>query len=194
MVEVEDDQSRGDDAADAPGAEADVAQRFERHLQQSVAAFPDRTHAVVCLVELLLQRGECGVFRLLERHGDRVGFTFVTEVAEATQIGCRFYEGGQDLAVGTDRGGVVLAAGSHLRGPDRPAVRHRDNLDVAAVVGVLPDHHRSTPGVGPGVPTRSVSISIPSMFTWLYPAALAASNAPCRLGARAASTSTPSCR
>jgi YVTN family beta-propeller protein len=34
------------------------------------------------------------------------------------------------------------------------------------------------------VDTRSVSISTPSTLTWLYPAALAASNAPCRLGAR----------
>ena len=30
----------------------------------------------------------------------------------------------------------------------------------------LPDHQRSTPGVGPGVRHRSVSISVPSMLTW----------------------------
>jgi hypothetical protein len=38
---------------------------IERHLQQGVAAFADGTHAVVGLVQLLLDEGELAVFGLL---------------------------------------------------------------------------------------------------------------------------------
>jgi len=74
---------------------------------------------------------------------------------------------GQNVVL-TYAGGVVLTAWTHVGGPQRPPVRGRDDLDVAAVVVMqLPDHHRSTPGVGPGVATRSVAIGVPSRLTWL---------------------------
>ncbi len=57
VVEVEDDERRGDDLAYLPGFQADVAYSFERHLQQGVAALADRPDAVVGLVELLLDEG-----------------------------------------------------------------------------------------------------------------------------------------
>jgi hypothetical protein len=41
-----------------------------------------------------------------------------------------------------------------------PPIRKRQRL-----VAQFPDHQRSTPGVGPGVRHRSVSISVPSMLT-----------------------------
>ena len=47
----------------------------------------------------------------------------------------------------------------------------------------LPDHHRSTPVVGPGVRHRSVSIRVPSMVTWLVPGGLRGQQRRCRLGA-----------
>src|SRR3712207_6945562 len=52
----------------------------------------------------------------------------------------------QRLGMGAQRGGVVLAAGPYVRGPDRPAVGGGDDLHVAAVGGVLarpPQVHRS---------------------------------------------------
>ena len=58
----------------------------------------------------------------------------------------------------------------------------------------FPLHHRSTPRVGPGVAIRSVEISVPSTITCVWPAALAASNAPCRDGLPAASTTMASSR
>jgi hypothetical protein len=44
------------------------------------------------------------------------------------------------------------------------------------------DHHRSTPGVGPGAEHRSVSMTVPSMLTWPWPASLAAWRAVLRMG------------
>jgi hypothetical protein len=41
VVEVQQDEGCGDDVSDAPGVEADVAQRLERRLQDGVAAFAD---------------------------------------------------------------------------------------------------------------------------------------------------------
>lgn len=55
----------------------------------------------------------------------------------------------------------------------------------------LPDHHRSIPSVGPEVRHRSVSIRVPSMPTWLYPAIFAAGNAGSRAGACAAGGRLP---
>ena len=74
-------------------------------------------------------------------------------------------------------GGVVLASGADVGGPQRPAVGCGDDLHVPAVVGVMPDHHRSTPAVGPRPRQRSVSISVPSTLIWLCPAIFAASSA-----------------
>src|SRR3989304_1323960 len=58
VVGVQDDEGGGDDRGDASWVEADVAQRFERHLEQGVAAFGDGPDPVVDLVEVLLGVGE----------------------------------------------------------------------------------------------------------------------------------------
>jgi hypothetical protein len=42
VLDVQDDQGCGDDVADAPGIQADVAQGFEAGLEQAVAAVTDR--------------------------------------------------------------------------------------------------------------------------------------------------------
>src|SRR3954452_10823605 len=55
VLDVEDDQGGGHDFADPPWVEADVAERSARHFGEGVAAFTDRTQAVVCLVELLFR-------------------------------------------------------------------------------------------------------------------------------------------
>ena len=68
--------------------------------------------------------------------------------------------------MGAQRGGVVLAAGAY------PEVHNGQPSGAVMTwmfppwLSCLPDHHRSTPGVGPGVRHRSVSISVPSMLTW----------------------------
>jgi hypothetical protein len=49
MVEVQEYEGGSDDLADAPGIQAHVAQRLERHLQQGVAAFADGAYAVMGL-------------------------------------------------------------------------------------------------------------------------------------------------
>jgi hypothetical protein len=80
---------------------------------------------------------EPAVLECLERPGDGVGFALVAQIAEGAEVTAGRGKSGQDLGVGAHRGGVVLTAGSYLRSPDRPAVRRGDDLDVAAVVGVL---------------------------------------------------------
>ena len=100
VVDVEQDKRCGDDLSDLPRAQADVAECLEGHLEQGVAAFADGSHAVVGLVELLLDRGEPAGLGVLERHGDGAGFAFVAQVAERTQVTSGGGEGGQDLGVG----------------------------------------------------------------------------------------------
>src|SRR4051812_28165140 len=84
LVDVQDRDSGGDDVADAPRVQADVAQGPEGHLEEGVAALADGSDAVVGLVERLLDVGELTVAALLERHGDGVGLALVAEVAEGT--------------------------------------------------------------------------------------------------------------
>src|SRR5262249_19165898 len=75
-------------------------------------------------------------------------------------------QGGQDLGGGAQGSGVVLAAGPHIGGPDRPAVRHRDDLYVAAVVGVLarpPEVHAGSwtgRGAPVGLDQRAVDVDV----------------------------------
>src|SRR2546430_3928911 len=80
VVEVQDHQGRSDDAADASGVQADVAQCVERHLQEGIASLTDGAQAVMGLVELLLYAGQRAVPGFLERHGDGVGLAFVAQV------------------------------------------------------------------------------------------------------------------
>jgi hypothetical protein len=47
MFVVEQDQCRGDDVADAPGAAAPAAQRFEAGLEQAVGAFAQAAQGAV---------------------------------------------------------------------------------------------------------------------------------------------------
>jgi hypothetical protein len=96
-----------------------------------------------------------------------VGLAFVAEVAEAAQVTGGGGESGQDFGVGAHRDGVVLAAGSYLGGPDRPAVWGGDDLDVAAVVGLFCRPPQVDARGWAGVDTWSVSIRLPSMLTWL---------------------------
>jgi hypothetical protein len=56
VFDVEDDQRCDDDLPDPPTDEADITQRFERHLEQRVPALADRAQPVVCRVELLLDQ------------------------------------------------------------------------------------------------------------------------------------------
>lgn len=110
---------------------------LERHLQQAVAAFTDGARAVVRLVELLLLSGQAAAFGFLECHGDGVGLAFIVQIPKGAPVTGGLDQGGQDLAVGTYRGGVVLASRAHLGRPDRPAVWDADDLHVAAVVVVF---------------------------------------------------------
>src|SRR2546421_200777 len=74
---MQEDECGSDNLADLPGAEADVAQRFERGLQQRVTTFTDGPDAVVGLVVRLLDVGELPALGFLERDGDRVDFALV---------------------------------------------------------------------------------------------------------------------
>ena len=114
MFDVQDHEGCCGDPADAPGAEADVAQRLESRLEQRIAALTDGADRVVGSVELQLHVGADSVRRFLERDGDRSGLAFVAQIAEHPQMvvgpGGRQ---GEDLAVFAQGGGVVFAAGSY---------------------------------------------------------------------------------
>jgi hypothetical protein len=137
VVDVKDNQDCRDDVADLPWAEADVAQRSERGLEQAVAAFTDRAEPVVGVVELLWNTAASLVPGFLEGDDDGVGFVFVAEVGQDPQGGSDSGEGVEQAGVCPQAGGVVFPAGPHRRGPQRPAVRSGQDLDVAAVVGVF---------------------------------------------------------
>src|SRR5512135_724053 len=100
--------------------------------------------------------------------------------------------------MGPGAGDIVLAAGPDVGDPPWPSIRRGHDLDVAAVAMVLarpPQIHRPAVDlVGPAALQRSVCTRVPSRCTWGWPAARAASSAPRRPGATAASTSMPSCR
>ena len=87
--------------------------------------------------------------------GARVGLTGRTPAKAASLIdpGADL---GEQVGVGAGGGGVVLAARAHVGGPQRPAVRGGDDLDVAAVMVVLARPPQIHPGGRAGVWSRSV--------------------------------------
>jgi hypothetical protein len=125
-----------------------------------VPAFADRGQAVVGLVELLPGGGRAGVAGLREGNGDRVGRALVTRVTEGAQLIGGLAQRGQDRGVGTHGGGVVLAAGPHVGGPERPASEAVITWTLPPWLACSADHHGSTPAVGPACGTgRSRSAS-----------------------------------
>lgn len=87
------------------------------------------------------------------------------QIAEAAQIADGFGQSGQDLGMGTD---AVVSCSRPGRTPEVQIGQPSAAVITCTLppwLACLPDHHRSTPGVGPGVETRSVSISTPSMLT-----------------------------
>lgn len=117
MLDVEDGLGCGDDVPNLPRAQADVAQGFERGLEQAVAALADSAKPVVGTVVRLLQVGELAVLGRFERDGDRVGFAFVAEVGQSPDILADLGEGGQQARVSTQASGVVFPAGAYWGGP-----------------------------------------------------------------------------
>ena len=202
VLPMEEDKGCDGDCTAAPGAGADSAQCLEGGFEQRVAAFGWATGGRVQQVHGALIGGQPAAGGLLDRRGQRRPFALVAQVGQhGVGLVGPLGQQRQRLGVGAQRGGVVLAAGAHVRGPDRPAVGGGDDLDVAAVGGMLarpPQIHppvRPSPrAVGPGTRTRSVRISVPSTVTCGWPAARAASSAPRNPGAAAARASMPSCR
>src|SRR3954468_6079934 len=85
---------------------------------------------------LVLGQGPVG--GSLDRGGDGGPFALVAQVAEGGVVLVGpLGQQRQHVGVGAQRGGVVLAAGPHARGPDRPAVGNGHDLHVAAVGRVL---------------------------------------------------------
>jgi hypothetical protein len=82
--------------------------------------------------------GERAALGFLDGDGDRIGFAFVTQISQDGEVFAGpGGECGQDLGVRAQGGGVVLASGTDVGGPQRPAVGCGDDLDVPAVVGVF---------------------------------------------------------
>jgi len=110
-------------------------------------------------VDRALIGGEGVTGDLLDRRGESGPLALVIQVGQQRQ----------HLGVDAQRGGVVLAARPHARGPQRPAVRSGDDLHIAAVMLVLAHHGTSTRRSGrsaravcSGARQRSVRIRIPS--------------------------------
>ena len=106
MFVVEQDQCRGDDVADAPGAASPAAQRLEARLQQRVGAFAQAAQGAVDGVVGLLIRGELATGEFLDRDAQQVGFAFVAQVGQAELA---VVDPGGDLGeqVGSARAAVV---------------------------------------------------------------------------------------
>jgi hypothetical protein len=124
----------------------------------------------VGLVVALLIVGEFAAFGLLEGDGDGVGFTFVAEIAQDGSVLAGPCGGVARISV-CARNAVV----SCLR-LGRTSEVHNGQPSGAVMtwmvppwLACLPDHHRSTPVVGPGLRHRSVAISVPSMLMWARP-------------------------
>jgi hypothetical protein len=99
----------------------------------------------------LLVLGKFPAGGFLGREAEEVGFTLVAEVGQGQAtvldpVGDALQENG----VGAGSGGVVLASGPHIGGPQRPSVRGRKYLDVPAVVFVLPTPPEIDSGRGTG--------------------------------------------
>src|SRR3954463_15479974 len=103
---MEEDKGGGDDGADAPGAEADPAQRLEGRLEQGVAAFGRGPGGRVQQVDGALIVGQRRVGVLLDRRGQRRPLAFVAQVAQrgVVLVG-PLGQQRQRLGVGAQRGG-----------------------------------------------------------------------------------------
>ena len=77
MLVVEEDEGGGGDGADAPGAEADPAQRLDGGLEQRVAAFSQRPGGRVQQVDAALIVGQRLAGDLLDRSGERCLFALL---------------------------------------------------------------------------------------------------------------------
>src|SRR5919206_4895913 len=82
MHVVEQDEGGGGDRADAPGAQADPAQRLESGLEQRVAAFGERSGGRVQSVDRALIVAQGSVGGALDRDGEGVLFALVAQVGE----------------------------------------------------------------------------------------------------------------
>ena len=144
---VQQDQRCGDDPAETPGAAAVAAQRLVCGLEQRVCPLTEASKGSVDGVISLLINSQLPALGFLERDLEDVGFAFVAEVGQA-QLAITDPRGDQlqQIGVGAGGGGVVFTARAYVRGPQRPAVRGRDDLDVSAVVLVFP----APPQVHPG--------------------------------------------
>ena len=82
MRVVEQHEGGGGDGADAPGAEADPAQRFEGGLEQGVAAFGRSAGGRVQQVHGALIVGQRRVGGLLDRDGERRPLALVAQAGQ----------------------------------------------------------------------------------------------------------------
>jgi hypothetical protein len=111
-------------------------------------------------VDAALLDGQFLPARGLDRADQPVVLAFVAQIGQRGVVGVGVgVQRGQQLGMGAGAGGVVLAAGPHVGGPQRPPVGRGDHLDVAAVVMVLARPPQGHPGVGPSARDRSVRIS-----------------------------------
>ena len=114
VLVVEEGEGGGGDRADAPGAEADSAQRLEPCLQQRVAAFGWCADTGVQRVDGALVDGERAAPGPLDRRDQHISFAFVAQVGQhGVDLVGPLGQQRQRLGVGTQRGGVVLPAGPH---------------------------------------------------------------------------------
>ena len=75
---------------------------------------------------------------LLDRDTQDLGLAFVAQVGQAEPtVVDPGADLGEQVGVGAGGGGVMLAARTHVGGPQRPAVRGGDDLDVPAVMVML---------------------------------------------------------
>src|SRR5919107_4019586 len=109
MLVVEQYEGGGGDRADAPGAEADPAQRLEGRLEQRVAAFGRGPGGRVQQVDGALIVGQRRVGGLLDRRGQRRPLALVAEIGQGgVGVVGPLGQQRQRLGVGAQRGGVVF--------------------------------------------------------------------------------------
>src|SRR3954453_6570023 len=109
MLRVEQNEGRGGDRADPPGAQADPTQRLEGGLEQRVAALGQRSGGRMQRVDRALVGGQRPVGGSLDRNRQGRLFALIAQVAEGGVIvvGPRRQQR-QHLGVRAQRGGVVL--------------------------------------------------------------------------------------
>src|SRR3712207_4449092 len=142
---MKEDEGGGGDGADAPGAEADPAQRLEGGLEQGVAAFGRSSGGRVQQVDAALVRGQPPLGGALDRGGQRLPLAFVAQVGQGDVL-ASVHSGSSGSASGWVRSAVVSCS--------RPG--HTAEVQIGQPSGAamtctlppwaacLPDHHRST--------------------------------------------------